>query len=129
MQNERRTLKCISKHVYLNGNPEYVVFNGNDYSLKDNPLPAKVGEQIRLYVSNAGPNETSSFHVIGTVFDHVYVDGNPDNMLQGLQTVLLPASGGAVVEFTITEAGDYPFVTHQFNYAAKGAVGLIRVTE
>lgn len=114
---------------FLNGKPRYVVFNGNDYSLKEKPLQAKVGDRVRLYVLNVGPNEVSSFHVIGTNFDHVYVDGNPKNVLEGMQTVQLPASGGAVVEFTLTEEGDYPFVTHQFNHASKGATGMIHVTK
>lgn len=114
---------------FLNGKPRYVVFNGNDYSLKEKPLQAKIGDRIRLYVLNAGPNEVSSFHVIGTTMDHVYIDGNPNNVLEGLQTVQLPASGGAVVEFTVTEEGDYPFVTHQFNHASKGATGMIHVTK
>lgn len=114
---------------FLNGEPEYVVFNGNDFTLIETPLLAKVGDKVRLYVNNVGPNETSSFHVVGTIMDRVYIDGNPNNVLYGLQTVMLPASGGAVVEFTVTEAGDYPIVTHQFNHVAKGAVAILRVTE
>jgi len=80
-------------------------------------------------VLNAGPNQVSSFHVVGTVFDDVYLDGNPNNHLKGMQTVMLPASGGAVVEFTVKEAGTYSIVTHQFNHAQKGAVALLEVTE
>lgn len=124
-----------------NGVPSEVVFstkalnegdrntNGDTFTLKDQPLVAKVGEKVRIYVMNVGPNEVSSFHVIGTILDDVYIDGNPDpaNHMKGLQTVMLPASGGAVVEFTVTEAGEYPFVTHQFNHATKGAVGIIKV--
>ncbi len=114
---------------FLNAEPEYVVFNGSDFALKEKPLLAKVGDKVRIYVNNVGPNEVSSFHVVGTIFDRVYIDGNPNNILQGLQTVMLPASGGAVVEFTVTEEGDYPIVTHQFNHATKGAVGIVRVTK
>lgn len=114
---------------FLNGKPSYVVFNGDDYTLKEKPFQAKVGDRIRFYVLNVGPNEVSSFHVIGTNFDQVYLDGNPNNVLEGMQTVQLPASGGAVVEFTVTEEGDYPFVTHQFNHASKGATGVIHVTK
>jgi nitrite reductase (NO-forming) len=113
---------------FLNGEPSYVVFNGDDYSLVEKPLLAKVGDQVRLYVNNMGPNEVSSFHVVGTVMDRVYVEGNPKNVLYGMQTVMLPASGGAVVEFTVTEEGDYPIVTHQFDQASKGAVAILRVT-
>lgn len=115
--------------AFLNEEPQYVVFNGNDFTLKEQPLLAKVGDKVRLYVNNAGPNEVSSFHVVGTVFDRVYIDGNPQNVMYGLQTVLLPASGGAVVEFTVTEEGDYSIVTHQFNHATKGAVAILRVTK
>lgn len=114
---------------FLNGEPTYVVFNGDTFSLSEHPLLAKVGDKVRLYVNNVGPNEVSSFHIVGTVMDRVYVDGNPKNILYGLQTMMLPASGGAVIEFTVTEAGDYPIVTHQFNHASKGAVAILRVTE
>ncbi|MDF2923613.1 MAG: nitrite reductase [Paenibacillaceae bacterium] len=110
------------------GEPSYVVFNGNDYSLNEHPLLAKTGDKVRFYVSNAGPNEVSSFHIVGTMMDTVYLDGNPRNVQYGMQTVLLPASGGAVVEVTVTEEGDYPIVTHQFNHASKGAVATLRVT-
>ncbi|MCR2823450.1 multicopper oxidase domain-containing protein [Lederbergia panacisoli] len=124
---------------FLDGNPSEVVFstkalkegdrntNGDTFSLKDEPLIAKVGEKVRIYVNNVGPNQVSSFHVVGTIMDDVYLDGNPANHLKGMQTVLLPASGGAVVEFTVTEEGDYPIVTHQFNHASKGAVAKLRV--
>lgn len=123
------------------GQPDYVVFstkalkkgdrntNGTTYQLKEKPLKAKVGEKIRIYVLNAGPNHVSSFHVVGTLFDNVYLDGNPDNRLQGMQTVMLPASGGAVVEFTVKEAGTYSIVTHQFHHAQKGAVALLEVED
>ncbi|MDQ0229274.1 multicopper oxidase domain-containing protein [Metabacillus malikii] len=123
-----------------NEEPTHVVFstkalktdelntNGNAFSLKEMPLQAKVGEKVRLYLNNVGPNETSSLHVVGTIFDDVYIDGNPANHLEGMQTVLLPASGGAVVEFTVKEAGTYPIVTHQFNHAEKGAIAHLEVT-
>jgi nitrite reductase (NO-forming) len=100
--------------------------NGDTFTLKEKPLVAKVGDKVRLYVDNAGPNHTSSFHVVGTVFDDVYLDGNPYNHMKGLQTVLLPASGGAVVEFTLKEEGTYSIVTHQFNDADKGAIAKIK---
>ncbi|WP_059053299.1 multicopper oxidase domain-containing protein [Paenibacillus senegalimassiliensis] len=113
---------------FQHGDPEYVVFNGDDFSLKEKPLLAKVGDKVRLYVMNAGPNHVSSFHVVGTTFDRVYLDGNPQNVLYGMQTVLIPAGGGAVVEFTVTEAGDYPVLTHQLNDAFKGAIAILRAT-
>lgn len=123
-----------------NGVPSQVVFstkalkegqlntNGDTFSLKETPLLAKVGDRVRLYVNNVGPNEVSSFHVVGTVFDDVYIDGNPYNHQKGLQTVILPASGGAVVEFTVVEEGSYTIVTHQFNHVQKGAAAILKVT-
>jgi nitrite reductase (NO-forming) len=126
---------------FTNGVPSYVVFsakalkegdlntNGIVGALVDTPLLAKVGEKVRIYINNVGPNEVSSFHVVGTVLDNVYIDGNPFNLMKGLQTVMLPASGGAVVEFTVTKEGSYPIVTHQFNHVTKGAVGIIKVTK
>ena len=126
---------------FTNGVPSQVVMstkalkegdrntNGDTYSLKDVPLLAKVGDRVRLYVNNVGPNEVSSLHVVGTIFDDVYIDGNPANHMVGLQTVMLPASGGAVVEFTVTREGTYSILTHQFNHATKGAVALLKVTE
>jgi nitrite reductase (NO-forming) len=133
--------KYIDLEDFTNGVPSNVVFsakalkegdmntNGVVGSLVDTPLLAKVGDKVRIYVNNVGPNEVSSFHVVGTVFDTVYIDGNPFNQMKGLQTVMLPASGGAVVEFTVTKEGSYPFVTHQFNHATKGAVGILKVTK
>lgn len=124
-----------------NGVPSNVVFstkalkegqpntNGDTFSLKETPLLAKVGDRVRLYVNNVGPNEVSSFHVVGTVFDDVYIDGNPYNHQKGLQTVILPASGGAVVEFTVKEEGSYSIVTHQFNHVQKGAAAILKVTK
>lgn len=92
-------------------------------------LYAKPGERIRMYINNVGPNEVSSFHVIGTIMEDVYLDGNPYNHLEGMQTVMLPASGGAVVEFILKEEGSYSFVTHQFDHVSKGASGTIVVNE
>jgi len=114
---------------FLNNEPSYVVFNGDDFTLTEKPFLAKVGDKVRFYVNNAGPNEVSSLHIVGTVMDRVYLDGNPKNVLYGLQTLMLPASGGAVVEVTVTEEGYYPIVTHQFNHASKGAVAILRVTK
>ncbi|AOZ91511.1 multicopper oxidase domain-containing protein [Paenibacillus crassostreae] len=115
-------------NAFLDGSPEYVVFNGDDFTLKEHPLLAKVGDRVRIYINNVGPNRVSSFHIVGTIMDRVYTDGNPKNMLYGLQTVMLPASGGAVIEVVVNEEGDYPIVTHQFNDATKGASGILRVT-
>jgi nitrite reductase (NO-forming) len=106
--------------------PTYTVFNGRYNGMVDNPLIAKPGERVRLFVLNVGPSNTSSFHVVGTIFDRVWMDGNPDNQFRGMQTVLLGSSSGAIVEFYIPEAGSYVMVDHHFANASQGAIGLIK---
>ncbi|MNL17540.1 Copper-containing nitrite reductase precursor [compost metagenome] len=112
-----------------NKQPTYVTFNGRVARHVQEPLKAKPGERVRLYVLNVGPTDTSSFHVVGTIMDKVYLDGNPNNLMRGLQTVLLGSSSGAVVELQIPEAGRYPFVDHEFADASKGAIGIIDATD
>jgi nitrite reductase (NO-forming) len=101
------------------------VFNGVHNGMVKKPLPAKPGERVRLHVLNVGPSKTSSFHVVGTIFDRVWIEGNPDNQFRGMQTVLLGSSSGATVEFMIPEAGSYIMVDHHFANASQGAIGLI----
>ena len=105
--------------------PNYTVFNGAHNKMVKQPLPAKPGERVRLFVLNVGPSNTSSFHVVGTIFDRVWMDGNPDNQMRGMQTVLLGSSNGAIVEFVVPEAGSYIMVDHHFANASQGAIGLI----
>jgi nitrite reductase (NO-forming) len=105
--------------------PTYTVFNGVHNGMVRNPLPAKPGERVRLFVLNVGPSKTSSFHVVGTIFDRVWLEGNPDNQLRGSQTVLLGSSNSAIVEFMIPEEGSYIMVDHHFANASQGAIGLV----
>lgn len=105
--------------------PSHTVFNGQHNGMVKNPLAAKPGERVRLFVLNVGPSKTSSFHVVGSIFDRVWMEGNPDNQFRGMQTVLLGSSNSAIVEFMIPEAGKYIMVDHQFANASQGAIGLI----
>ncbi len=107
--------------------PSHVVFNGHAQSLATRPLVANAGERVRLYVHNVGPSDTSSFHVVGAIFDRVFHEGNPRNDMSGLQTILLGASNGAVVEFIAPEEGKYILVDHEFADAHRGAVGFLEV--
>ncbi len=108
--------------------PSYTVFNGYHNGLVKKPLVAKPGERVRLFVLNVGPSKTSSFHVVGTIFDRVWMDGNPDNQFRGMQTVLLGSSSSAIVEFMVPEAGQYVMVDHHFANASQGAIGLVDAT-
>ena len=105
--------------------PTFTVFNGRYNGMVEKPLVAKPGERVRLFLMNVGPSNTSSFHVVGTIFDRVWIDGNPDNQFRGMQTVLLGSSQGAIVEFVIPEAGNYVMVDHHFANASQGAIGII----
>jgi nitrite reductase (NO-forming) len=109
--------------------PTVVAFNGHRYSMIQKPLVADAGERVRLYLLNAGPSGTWSAHVIGAIFDHVWYEGNRENYMAGMQTVLLGASNGAVVEFIIPEAGEYVLVDHEMADAYLGAVGHIVTPE
>ena len=113
-----------TEHV-RNKQPTYTVFNGRYNGMVEHPLVAKPGERVRLFVLNVGPSNTSSFHVVGTIFDRVWLDGNPRNELRGMQTVLLGSSGAAIVEFRVPERGKYIMVDHHFANASQGAIGLI----
>jgi nitrite reductase (NO-forming) len=105
--------------------PTHTVFNGTHNGMVRNPLPAKPGERVRLFILNVGPSKTSSFHVVGTIFDKVWFEGNPKNEMVGMQTVLLGSSNSAIVEFMIPEKGSYIMVDHHFANASQGAIGLI----
>ena len=105
--------------------PNYTVFNGVHNGMVKNPLVAKPGERVRLFLLNVGPSRTSSFHVVGTIFDRVWLEGNPLNEMHGMQTVLLGSSNSAIVEFMIPEKGSYIMVDHHFANASQGAIGLI----
>lgn len=109
-------------------NPDYVVFNGKvNGNAGANALKAKKGETVRLYVGNAGPNLASSFHVIGEIFDKVYVEGG--RMInEDVQTTLIPAGGSTIVEFKLDVPGTYNLVDHSiFRAFNKGALAQIKV--
>jgi nitrite reductase (NO-forming) len=112
----------------LREEPDYVVFNGSVGALAgDNAAPAQVGETVRLYVGNGGPNLVSSFHVIGEIFDKVYVEGG-GYVNQNVQTTLVPSGGSAMVEFKLDVPGTYILVDHSiFRAFNKGAIGMIKV--
>jgi nitrite reductase (NO-forming) len=106
--------------------PDHIVFNGRASQYAEHPIDVAAGELVRLYVVNAGPNRISSFHVVGGIFERVFEDGSQANPLRGVQTVNVPVGGGAIFEIRLREPGDYPFVTHAFADATKGAVGVLR---
>ena len=126
---DEKGLQDFDQDKGVDENPTYVVFNGKKNALMgDKMLEAKVGETVRLYVGNAGPNLASSFHVIGEIFDRVYVEGG-SKINENVQTTLIPAGGAVIVEFKVEEPGEYVLVDHSiFRAFNKGAIGILKVT-
>ena len=112
-----------------NEQPEYVVFNGGVGALAgDKAMQAKVGESIRIFVGNGGPNLTSSFHAIGEVFDNVAVEGGT-LLNHNVQTTTIPAGGSTIVEFRTEVPSTVLLVDHAISRVFnKGAVAQIKVT-
>ena len=109
---------------------DYVVFNGSVGAMTgDNAITAEVGDRVRLYIGNGGPNLVSSFHVIGEIFDLVYTEGGTEANQKNVQTTLVPAGGSAMVEFTVDVPGTFILVDHSiFRAFNKGALGMLTVS-
>jgi nitrite reductase (NO-forming) len=119
----------FSMEKAIDEDADYVVFNGSVGAMVgDRAVRAKVGETIRLYVGNGGPNLVSSFHVIGEIFDTVYTEGGTLPNQQNVQSTLIPAGGSAIVEFKVEVPGTLILVDHSiFRAFNKGALGMINV--
>ena len=124
----KKGLHGFSQEKALMEFPEYVVFNGKVGSMVDNKsLIANVGDKIRMFIGNGGPNLISSFHVIGVVFDKVFTEGGsvPN---KDVQTTLIPAGGATMVEFEAKLPGNFVLVDHSiFRAFNKGAIGILKV--
>ena len=109
--------------------PEFFVFNGAVGALTNQkPLAAKVGETVRIYFGVGGPNGTSSFHVIGEIFDKVYPFADITSPpLTNVQTITVPPGGAAAVEFKLEVPGKYILVDHALSRLEKGLVGILNV--
>lgn len=116
--------------------PDAVVLNGHATQYRHRPLQARVGERVRFWVLDAGPNRSSAFHVVGGQFDTVYSEGayllgGPTGAggdpTGGAQVLALEPAQGGFVELGLPEAGTYPFVSHRMVDAERGATGLLRV--
>jgi nitrite reductase (NO-forming) len=119
----------FSVEKLLNERPEYFVFNGSVGAIsKLHPLHAKVGETVRLFFGVGGPNFTSSFHVIGEIFDKVYNLGGLTNPpMEGIQTVTVAPGGAVITEFKLHVPGNYTIVDHALARLERGLAGLLIV--
>ena len=104
------------------------MFNGRAAQYATAPIAVKTGELLRIYLVNAGPNRVSAFHVVGAIFERVFEDAGSHATMEGVQTVGVPMGGGAIFEVRLKEPGNYPFVSHAFADATKGAVGVFSAT-
>jgi nitrite reductase (NO-forming) len=108
--------------------PDEVVFNGVAFQYKDHPLKAKVGQRVRIYFVDAGPNLSSSFHVIGEIFTNVYPSGDAAQALSGVSTYMVAPGQGVVFDLVFDKPGEYVLVDHSMRSAYLGAFGLIDIT-
>lgn len=124
---------AISSEKIFAERPDFTVFNGHANQYVHAPLEAKVGERVRIWVLAAGPSRGIAFHVVGTVFDTVFKEGEyllrPDNTTGGgAQALDLGSCQGGFVEMVFHEEGTYKAVNHQFVDLERGALALIHVT-
>lgn len=121
-------LQVIDAGKMLDGNPEYVVFNGRVGAISKDLVRINQGETVRMYVGNGGVNLISSFHLIGEIFDTVYPEAQMGGSnFHNVQTTLVPAGGAAIVEFTADVPGTYVIVDHALARMDKGAWGTISI--
>lgn len=121
-------LQPFDMNKAIDEDADYVLFNGKVGALTgDNAITAEVGETVRLFVGNGGPNLVSSFHVIGEIFDRVNIEGGTA-INENVQTTLIPAGGSAIVEFKVDVPGTFIIVDHSiFRTFNKGALGMLKV--
>jgi nitrite reductase (NO-forming) len=107
---------------------DWVTFNGYANQYVTHPLTARPGETTRFWVVAAGPTNNVNFHIVGTIFNRAWVNSDLESPPQhGVQTVVVPAGGGAVFDVKIDDVGLYPFVSHAFADVDLGQVGLLKV--
>lgn len=110
--------------------PEYFVLNGAVGALvAEHPMPAKVGETVRVFFGNAGPNQTASMHVVGEIFTRVYELGSlTSSPLSGIQTAGVPPGAAAILEFAAKQPGKFGLMDHAIARMAKGDMAVFDVT-
>ncbi|MBD2760617.1 multicopper oxidase domain-containing protein [Yimella sp. cx-573] len=132
----RSPVNPVNADAVMARRPSFVTFNGVAGQYDHRPLTAKPGERVRVWVLDAGPNVASSFHIVGLQFDTVYFEGGYllkngkdafGSTSGGSQALALQPAQGGFVEFTPTEAGRYPFVSHIMSDAESGAHGFLDV--
>lgn len=115
----------------IEGRAAYVMFNGKLFRYAESPVKARPGDFVRVYFLNVGPNLTSTFHLVGIIWDYAYWQGTPtpENTLTGGQSVIAGPSDSWVVDFRVPpDEGAYLMVTHAFGSATRGAIGILQAS-
>lgn len=117
-----------SGYQAIKGDADYTMFNGRTFRYVEEPIKVKPGDYVRINFLNTGPNNLSTFHIVGILWDYVYWQGNPDARLPGGQTVTAGPSDSFVIEFRMPpDEGAYTMLTHAVGSASRGAIGLLVV--
>ncbi len=129
-RNGEKGLQPFSMEKVIDEKPDYIVFNGSVGSTTgDRALTAKVGETVRLFVGDGGPNVVSSFHAIGQIFDTVYPEGAMGAPAHNVQTTTVPAGGAVIAEFRMSVPGTFILVDHSLERAFnRGALAQLKVS-
>jgi nitrite reductase (NO-forming) len=124
-----RGLQSFDMEKAIREQPEYIVFNGSVGAIAgDQSLKADAGQTVRIFAGNGGPGLTSSFHVIGEIFDHVYREGGISHAEKNIQTTVIPPGGASIVDFRVDIPGNLILVDHSlFRAFNKGAIGMMKV--
>jgi nitrite reductase (NO-forming) len=110
----------------IEGKPLYTTFNGDLFRYVKEPIKGKPGDYVRIYFLNTGPNLLSTFHIVGIIWDYVYWQGNPDNVMAGGQTVTAGPSDSWVIEFRLPpDEGAYLMLSHAVGSTDRGAIGIL----
>lgn len=119
--------KLFDMDRMMNEDATHVVFNGSAAALAGNPMKAKVGDKVRIFFGVGGPNLTSSFHVIGAIFDKVWHEGSIESTpLTNVQTTMVPAAGSTMVEMKLRVPAKFILVDHSLTRLQKGAVAILQ---
>jgi nitrite reductase (NO-forming) len=110
----------------IDGAPLYSLFNGKIFRYVEEPIHVRPGDYVRIYFLNVGPNELSTFHFVGIIWDYVYWQGHPEAWMPGGQTVTAGPSDSWVIEFRVPpDEGAYTMLTHGVGQSTRGAIGLM----
>lgn len=111
---------------FFDGKALYVMFNGQNFRYVKEPIPVRPGDYVRFYYLNVGPNLTSTFHIVGGIWEYIYYGGNPDNVMVGTQSAVSGPTDSWVIEWRVPGEGPFTLVTHAFGtQAIKGAIGVL----